>query len=217
MSRSNWKVCGCGGGADQFKGSALVKLNKGAGIGGTNKEVKWTYASSGGTHTHFGPTNTHNLKRNPSIICRITKVPLIFWGVNIFDQKVKPVQSYQSKEIKLIQPLHCLDQNLKPKWRLTPKKFPCFWIFQCFQIISRNNGQQKQKETNLAITLVSIVLLHILCNALRVILGVLVVVHLGKHARTKYKNLMPQNFSNNFSWITSNAVRQMTGCSLYLF
>eukprot|EP00090_Calanus_glacialis_P038798 TRINITY_DN67629_c0_g1_i1.p1 TRINITY_DN67629_c0_g1~~TRINITY_DN67629_c0_g1_i1.p1 ORF type:complete len:261 (-),score=67.39 TRINITY_DN67629_c0_g1_i1:107-889(-) len=43
------------------------------------------------------------------------------------------------------------------------------------KILSGKQNKQRQSESNLAITLVSIVFMHILCNALRVFLGVLVV------------------------------------------
>jgi len=48
-------------------------------------------------------------------------------------------------------------------------------IHQSRQILSGRQNKQRQSEFNLAITLISIVLMHIVCNALRVFLGVLVV------------------------------------------
>jgi len=48
-------------------------------------------------------------------------------------------------------------------------------IRQSRQILSGRRSKQRQSESNLAITLVSIVFMHIVCNALRVFLGVLVV------------------------------------------
>ena len=49
-----------------------------------------------------------------------------------------------------------------------------------FQILSGRRSKQRQSEFNLAVTLVSIVFMHIVCNTLRVILGVLVVALVGK-------------------------------------
>ena len=49
-----------------------------------------------------------------------------------------------------------------------------------FQILSGRQNEKRQSEFNLAITLLSIVFMHILCNALRVFLGVLVVALVGK-------------------------------------
>ena len=54
------------------------------------------------------------------------------------------------------------------------------------QILSGRRSKQRQSEFNLAVTLVSIVFMHILCNALRVFLGVLVVVLVGKLIAPKY-------------------------------
>eukprot|EP00090_Calanus_glacialis_P040751 TRINITY_DN71250_c0_g1_i1.p1 TRINITY_DN71250_c0_g1~~TRINITY_DN71250_c0_g1_i1.p1 ORF type:complete len:343 (-),score=33.78 TRINITY_DN71250_c0_g1_i1:217-1119(-) len=48
-------------------------------------------------------------------------------------------------------------------------------IRQSRQILSGRRSKRRQSESNLAITLVSIVFMHIVCNALRVFLGVLVV------------------------------------------
>ena len=48
------------------------------------------------------------------------------------------------------------------------------------QILSGRRSKQRQSEFNLAVTLVSIVFMHIVCNALRVFLGVLVVALVGK-------------------------------------
>ena len=48
------------------------------------------------------------------------------------------------------------------------------------QILSGRRSKQRQSEFNLAVTLVSIVFMHIVCNTLRVILGVLVVALVGK-------------------------------------
>jgi len=48
-------------------------------------------------------------------------------------------------------------------------------IRQSRQILSGRQNEKRQSEFNLAITLLSIVFMHILCNALRVFLGVLVV------------------------------------------
>ena len=58
-----------------------------------------------------------------------------------------------------------------------------FWknsIEFSIQILSGRQNQQRQSEFNLAITLISIVFMHIVCNALRVFLGVLVVALVGK-------------------------------------
>ena len=57
--------------------------------------------------------------------------------------------------------------------------------FQNFQILSGRRSKQRQSEFNLAVTLVSIVFMHIVCNALRVFLGVLVVALVGKYERKK--------------------------------
>ena len=62
---------------------------------------------------------------------------------------------------------------------------------QLFQILSGKQNKQRQSESNLAITLVSIVFMHILCNALRVFLGVLVVALVGKCFMTWCFNLTP--------------------------
>ena len=48
------------------------------------------------------------------------------------------------------------------------------------KILSGRRSKQRQSEFNLAVTLVSIVFMHIVCNALRVFLGVLVVALVGK-------------------------------------
>ena len=48
------------------------------------------------------------------------------------------------------------------------------------QILSGRRSKQRQSEFNLAVTLVSIVFMHIVCNTLRVILGVLVVALVGE-------------------------------------
>ena len=48
------------------------------------------------------------------------------------------------------------------------------------QILSGRRSKQRQSEFNLAVTLVSIVFMHIVCNALRVFLGVLVVALVGQ-------------------------------------
>merc|ERR1719219_2580793 len=48
-------------------------------------------------------------------------------------------------------------------------------IRQSRQILSGRQNEKRRSEFNLAITLLSIVLMHLLCNALRVVLGVLVV------------------------------------------
>ena len=50
-----------------------------------------------------------------------------------------------------------------------------------FQILSGRRSKRRQSEFNLAITLVSIVFMHILCNALRVFLGILVVALVGEN------------------------------------
>ena len=57
------------------------------------------------------------------------------------------------------------------------------------QILSGRQNEKRQSEFNLAITLLSIVVMHILCNALRVFLGVLVVALVGElYKNTKYDN-----------------------------
>ena len=48
------------------------------------------------------------------------------------------------------------------------------------QILSGRQNDKRQSEANLAVTLFSIVVMHILCNALRVFLGVLVVALVGQ-------------------------------------
>ena len=48
------------------------------------------------------------------------------------------------------------------------------------QILSGRQNDKRRSETNLAVTLLSIVVMHILCNALRVLLGVLVVALVGQ-------------------------------------
>ena len=55
------------------------------------------------------------------------------------------------------------------------------------QILSGRRSKQRQSEFNLAVTLVSIVFMHIVCNALRVFLGVLVVALVGR--RTSFSLL----------------------------
>jgi hypothetical protein len=47
------------------------------------------------------------------------------------------------------------------------------------QVLSGRRSQQRTSESNLAITLISIVFMHLLCNALRVYLGVMVVLLVG--------------------------------------
>ena len=59
-----------------------------------------------------------------------------------------------------------------------------FFILQ-FQILSGRRSKQRQSEFNLAVTLVSIVFMHIVCNALRVFLGILVVALVGKYQPTE--------------------------------
>ena len=51
----------------------------------------------------------------------------------------------------------------------------------CSKILRGRQNEKRQSELNLAMTLFSIVLMHILCNILRVILGVLVVTLVGIH------------------------------------
>ena len=48
------------------------------------------------------------------------------------------------------------------------------------QILSGRQNEKRQSEFNLAMTLLSIVIMHILCNVLRVVLGTLVVALVGK-------------------------------------
>ena len=48
------------------------------------------------------------------------------------------------------------------------------------QILSGRQNEKRQSEFNLAVTLLSIVIMHILCNVLRVVLGILVVALVGK-------------------------------------
>ena len=52
--------------------------------------------------------------------------------------------------------------------------------FSSLQILSGRQSDKRQSEANLAVTLLSIVVMHILCNALRVFLGVLVVALVGQ-------------------------------------
>ena len=47
------------------------------------------------------------------------------------------------------------------------------------QILRGRQNEKRQSELNLALTLFSIVLTHILCNVLRVVLGVLAVTLVG--------------------------------------
>jgi hypothetical protein len=47
-------------------------------------------------------------------------------------------------------------------------------------VLTGRRSQQRTSESNLAITLISIVFMHLLCNALRVYLGVMVVLLVGK-------------------------------------
>ena len=49
-----------------------------------------------------------------------------------------------------------------------------------YQILSGRQNEKRQSEFNLAVTLLSIVVMHILCNALRVFLGVMVVSLVGE-------------------------------------
>ena len=48
------------------------------------------------------------------------------------------------------------------------------------QILRGRQNDKRRSEANLAVTLLSIVMMHILCNALRVFLGVLVVALVGQ-------------------------------------
>ena len=71
----------------------------------------------------------------------------------------------------------------------------CLWLSQTFlvlQILSGRRSKQRQSEFNLAVTLVSIVFMHILCNALRVFLGVLVVALVGE---SKLSNIKSYHFT----------------------
>ena len=47
------------------------------------------------------------------------------------------------------------------------------------QVLSGRGSQQRRSESNLAITLISIIFMHLLCNALRVYLGIMVVLLVG--------------------------------------
>ena len=50
------------------------------------------------------------------------------------------------------------------------------------KLISGRQSKRRQRESSLAITLISIVFMHLLCNILRIFLGVLVVALVGKDA-----------------------------------
>ena len=57
--------------------------------------------------------------------------------------------------------------------------------FSSLQILSGRQNDKRRSEANLAVTLLSIVMMHILCNALRVFLGVLVVALVGQVTKKK--------------------------------
>jgi hypothetical protein len=63
--------------------------------------------------------------------------------------------------------------------------FDFAWAASLFlaQVLTGRRSQQRTSESNLAITLISIVFMHLLCNALRVYLGVMVVLLVGKADR----------------------------------
>ena len=58
------------------------------------------------------------------------------------------------------------------------------------QILSGRQNEKRQSEFNLAVTLLSIVIMHILCNVLRVVLGILVVALVGKDLLSSYRVLL---------------------------
>ena len=58
--------------------------------------------------------------------------------------------------------------------------------FSSLQILSGRQSDKRQSEANLAVTLLSIVVMHILCNALRVFLGVLVVALVGQFTKKNF-------------------------------
>ena len=66
--------------------------------------------------------------------------------------------------------------------------------FTPFQILSGRRSKQRQSEFNLAVTLVSIVFMHIVCNALRVFLGVLVVALVGNYQRQNHLYLYTKKY-----------------------
>ena len=64
------------------------------------------------------------------------------------------------------------------------------------KILSGRQSKQRQSESNLAITLISIVFMHILCNILRIFLGVLVVALVGKFIIFTEEQLKLQKYSS---------------------
>ena len=54
------------------------------------------------------------------------------------------------------------------------------------QILSGRQNDKRRSEANLAVILLSIVVMHILCNALRVFLGVLVVALVGQFTKKNF-------------------------------
>ena len=55
-----------------------------------------------------------------------------------------------------------------------------FCLRKTRKILSGRQSKQRQGEMSLAVTLISVVFMHILCNILRIFLGVLVVVLVGE-------------------------------------
>ena len=69
----------------------------------------------------------------------------------------------------------------------------CFWFVQ---ILRGRQNDKRQSELNLAMTLFSIVMIHILCNILRVFLGVLVVTSVGITHNTLHSSQMVSRLLN---------------------
>ena len=90
-----------------------------------------------------------------------------------------------------------------------------FFLIYSWKILRGRQNVMRQSELNLAMTLFSIVLMHILCNILRVILGVLVVTLVGT-----VQNISLVVFENKpiflvESWTQNEFSKYFLGSALY--
>ena len=90
-----------------------------------------------------------------------------------------------------------------------------FFLIYSWKILRGRQNVMRQSELNLAMTLFSIVLMHILCNILRVILGVLVVTLVGT-----VQNISLVVFENKQiflveSWTQNEFSKYFLGSALY--
>ena len=74
----------------------------------------------------------------------------------------------------------CHPPKLQDQHSIQPKSLTKFCLRKTRKILSGRQSKQRQGEMSLAVTLISVVFMHILCNILRIFLGVLVVVLVGE-------------------------------------